>query len=496
MSLKKDRFHLSKQQKQYHEHCCVPMCSASSTYNGVLSFHAFPSDLEIRKRWLVNIRREKFVPTPHTKVCSLHFLKEQTISPKTESGKRRLQRGAVPVLFQWNNYTKPPPRVSVWERVQPVNTAEPTADDQAMECAHTPPGDDHDYPKAPEAAFLDMALDRIKELEETNEALVKQLMELKICNTFALERFIQSEASIRLYTRFPNYRQFMLFWEMIEPAVHKMVRASRAKAAERRNEEVTSVRPAHMRQALQPIEELFLFLMYLSAGYTELDLANRFNISTSTVSRIICSWTNFLYTLLGSASIWMEAEDVKAYLPDDFKEFSDTQIIADCTELKCQTPSSPVIQSEMYSTYKSHCTMKALIGIAPHGPITFISSLYEGSISDKEVFRKSGLSDLLTEDVAIMVDKGFLINDLVKCKVYCPPFLKRSSQMSAPSVLKTQKIASLRVQVERVIRRIKENKIFETVVPLSIVGSINEMFAVACLLSNYQNKDLVKRWAK
>ncbi|KAL2088078.1 hypothetical protein ACEWY4_016906 [Coilia grayii] len=146
--------------------------------------------------------------------------------------------------------------------------------------------------------------------------------------------------------------------------------------------------------------------MYPSAGFTELDLANRFLISTSTVSCIICSWTNFLYTLLGSVSIWIEAEDVKAHLPDDFKEFSDTQIIVDCTELKCQTPSSPVIQSEMYSPYKSHCTMKALIGIAPHGPITFISSLYEGSISDKEVFRKSGLIDLLTDDMAIMVDKG------------------------------------------------------------------------------------------
>ncbi|KAL2098357.1 hypothetical protein ACEWY4_007564 [Coilia grayii] len=233
-----------------------------------------------------------------------------------------------------------------------VNTPEAAGHEQAMDC--TPLPDDHDYHKAPEAAFLDMALDRIQELEEKNEALEKELKELKISCAFVLERFIQSDVNIRLYT-----------------------------------------------------------------------------------SRIICSWTNFLYTLMGSVSIWIEAEDVKAHLPDDFKEFSDTQIIVDCTELKCQTPSSPVIQSEMYSPYKSHCTMKALIGIAPHDPITFISSLYEGSISDKEVFRKSGLIDLLTDDMAIMVDKGFLINDLVKCKVYCPPFLKKSSQMSAPSVLKT-----------------------------------------------------------
>ena len=252
----------------------------------------------------------------------------------------------------------------------------------------------------------------------------------------------------------------------------------------------------YQRQALQPIDELFLFLIYLSAGLKERDLANRFNISSSTVSRIISSWTNYLYTLLGSVSIWMDTADIKANLPDDFKDFPDTQVIIDCTELKCQTPSSPLLQSEMFSTYKSHYTMKGLIGMTPHGAVTFVSSLYEGSISDKELFRRSGFADLLTEEMAVMVDKGFLIHDCVKCKVYCPPFLSKQSQMPAESVLQTQKIAQLRVHVERVIRRVKENKLFESVIPLSIAGSINQIFTVACLLSNYQNKALVSSWVK
>lgn len=89
------------------------------------------------------------------------------------------------------------------------------------------------------------------------------------------------------------------------------------------------------RQSLQPSDELFLFLMYLSVGLMEQDLANRFNIHTTTVSRIISSWTNYLYTLLGSVSIWIDAKHVKACLPDDFKDFSDTQVIVNCTELKC-----------------------------------------------------------------------------------------------------------------------------------------------------------------
>ena len=60
----------------------------------------------------------------------------------------------------------------------------------------------------------------------------------------------------------------------------------------------------------------------------------------------------------------------------------------------------------------------------------------------------------------------------------------------------TQAIARLRVHVERVIRRIKENRLFDGTITLSHAYNINEIFAVACLLSNYQNKALVKKWVK
>ena len=140
--------------------------------------------------------------------------------------------------------------------------------------------------------------------------------------------------------------------------------------------------------------------------------------------------------------------------------------------------------------------MKALVGIAPHGAVTFVSSLYGGSVSDKEIFKQSGIAALLTENMAVMVDKGFLISDCCKCKVYCPPFLSKQKQMPAYQVRETQAIARLRVHVERVIRRIKENKLFDGVILLSHAYNINQLFAVACMLSNYQNKALVKKWVK
>ena len=226
-----------------------------------------------------------------------------------------------------------------------------------------------------------------------------------------------------------------------------------------------------------------------------MDLAERFDIHRTTASRIISTWTHFLYCLLGSKRLWVPPEVVRAHLPPEFAGFSDTQVILDCTEIFCQTPSSLLLQSEVFSSYKSHTTFKAMVGMAPHGAITFVSGLYAGSMSDREIFKQSGIVKLLKPGMAIMVDKGFLVDDLVPCKVYRPAFLRNRKQMSKEDVRQTQAIARLRVHVERCIRRVKENKLFDKDIQLSICGNIEELFCVACMLVNYQNGPLVKAWA-
>lgn len=236
-------------------------------------------------------------------------------------------------------------------------------------------------------------------------------------------------------------------------------------------------------------------MCYLSLDLVQKDLANRFKIHQSTVSRIITTWANFLYEVLGAICIWQDEETIKQNMPEVFANYADTHIILDCTELYCQTPDSLVLKSELYSGYKSHSTFKGLIGIAPHGPVTFISPLYEGSISDREILKQSGLVPLLKPSMAIMVDKGFLVEDLVPCKVHIPAFLKKKTQLSGAEVRRTQSIARLRVHVERVIRRVKEHRLFSTVIPLSLTGSFNQLFAVTCLLTNYQHGPIVKAWA-
>ena len=239
-------------------------------------------------------------------------------------------------------------------------------------------------------------------------------------------------------------------------------------------------------------KQLFITLARLRRGMDEELLADLTLTSQSTISRLLATWINFLYLRLGSLPTWPSSEQVSHCLPDAFRTcYPDTFLIIDCFELRCEVPSSLPLQSQLYSTYKSHTTFKGLIGIIPSGAIAFVSELFTGSISDRELFEQSGLLKLL-ESIprgrSLMADRGFDVEDLlaplgIKLNV---PARKSGLQLTEAGVLRTQRIARVRIHVERAINRAKNFTIFDKVIPLSLAGSINQMWTVCCLLTNFQ----------
>lgn len=133
------------------EHCCVPLCTASSKFNSVLSFHSFPTDEERRKKWICNIRRKDLIITSHMRVCSRHFKREDVKEPSNPKGRRLLKKGAVPTLFQWNNYSDPAP-------LQRRKGSTPVDEDSTPVDLYK-----HENCSAPELAAVDVALDRAAE---------------------------------------------------------------------------------------------------------------------------------------------------------------------------------------------------------------------------------------------------------------------------------------------------------------------------------------------
>ena len=105
-------------------------------------------------------------------------------------------------------------------------------------------------------------------------------------------------------------------------------------------------------------------------------------------------------------------------------------------------PSSLQLNGELFSTYKNHTTLKGLVGISPGGAVTFTSELYKGSISDREIVKRSGFLNLPFDDQdCIMANKGFTIQDLLPLRVNLnlPPFLGASSTQMGVDVEKHRK---------------------------------------------------------
>uniref|UniRef100_A0A8D0D7P1 THAP domain-containing protein 1 n=1 Tax=Sander lucioperca TaxID=283035 RepID=A0A8D0D7P1_SANLU len=125
-------------------------------HNSILSFHHFPVNEEVKSVWTAKIRRENFSPTDSTRVCSVNFLPGDFVGP------RRLNKGAVPCLFAWNNFSLPAPRLNVWQ------------------CRPRPP--------TPELLPADMS--------EEEDSLQHQLETLQLQSTFGIQRIAGSDEDI------------------------------------------------------------------------------------------------------------------------------------------------------------------------------------------------------------------------------------------------------------------------------------------------------------
>ena len=114
------------------------------------------------------------------------------------------------------------------------------------------------------------------------------------------------------------------------------------------------------RRKLKPLDKFFIVLCHLRRGFSEKHLAHLYGVAQSTVSQIFVPWINYMYMYLkfGQICIWPSKEVVQATMPDDFKEkFPTKRVIIDCTEVHCEMPSSLLLNSELFSSYKNHVTL-------------------------------------------------------------------------------------------------------------------------------------------
>ena len=190
-------------------------------------------------------------------------------------------------------------------------------------------------------------------LERQNASLKRSLESVK--KPFRLEEISHDDRLVRAYTGFPSYEVLLV---LLGPVVHHL------------NYWGTKQHTLNHQKKLSPLNKLWLNL-------TERDIAFRFGVSTSTVSRYFITWICFLYSHLKEIEWCPSAEQVACTLPHAFKiKYPTTHIIIDASELFMETPTDLVLQSSTWSNYKQHNTSKYFVGVTTNGAISSILPAY------------------------------------------------------------------------------------------------------------------------
>ena len=234
----------------------------------------------------------------------------------------------------------------------------------------------------------------------------------------------------------------------------------------------------HTLRVLANEDCFFLTLIKLKRNMCNVELALLFGVSHTVVSMIFNTWVSFLYYTL------------KEYRFEDTKpRKGDVRMIVDCTEIHMTKPSQALAQQATYSTYKGANTVKVLVGILPCGMICFVSDAYGGSFSDRAIFEKSGILNVLEKGDTILSDRGFNVKDLLDehdIVLNVPTSLKGKSRLTPAERSYSQHVSTRRIHVERLIGLAKTYRILSEKLSRTKAEMASRLVYVCFMLSNFR----------
>lgn len=272
------------------------------------------------------------------------------------------------------------------------------------------------------------------------------------CSTVNASFLMGNDLKTKFYTGLPKWSLFLHVFSLLSPHVV----------------------PSRTDLTLQ--DELIVVLMKLRLNCAFQDLAFRWRVSPSTISRMFYKWINIMEERMKFLIMWPKQEILKHNMPQVFKDsFPNTIGIIDCSEIFIERPTGFQARAKTYSNYKRHNTIKFLIAVTPCGTISYVSKCWGGRVSDRYLTQQCGFLELLKPGDVILADRGFNIEDDLKfygAKLEIPAFTRGKKQLSVEEVERSKRLSRVRIHVERVIGLLKmKYKIIEGPLPLSLIKS-------------------------
>ncbi|XP_019859329.1 PREDICTED: uncharacterized protein LOC100640513 [Amphimedon queenslandica] len=418
--------------------CCAFNCTTrdcKETRDAGIKFYRIPLKEPKRSLWLNAIKRKNFEPKQHTVICSQHFVggvkSDDPLSPSY-----------VPSLFAFTSSPLKRKASHDMQRYQALKKRE-----QSKGTAISVASSESSEPMSTSANTVsiatqtDMTVAKIETQEAELQLRVNEVVDLKkaIPKGYpSIEDFVASEKLLRLYTGLNSFTVLMAVFHLVSGAI--------------------------VGNPLSKLDKFACFtmvLMKLRLNANNSDLAFRFGVSESTVSRVFSKWIKVMDVRLNFLITWPKRELIQKTMPFSFIPTYGLKVtsIIDCFELFIEKPSNLLAKSCTWSQYKHYNTAKYLISITPQGIISFISNGWGGRASDKYIVENSGYLKHITPGNFVLADRGFDVADslaLFGAILAIPAFTRGKNQLAAADVESTRRLANVRIHVERIIGSVRQ----------------------------------------
>jgi hypothetical protein len=343
---------------------------------------------------------------------------------------------------------------------------------------------DHNYALSLEyIQFLKHDYDRVKEensrfktkTENLINAYEKEIERLKLVNhdliksnikdvtsrvEFPFRLIADNEQTLKFYTGFSSKQSFKSFLDLIGPKYYE------ARLKEN-SENVQYLR----KQYIACEEQLMLILCRLRLGLMHNDLAYRFNISMTTISRIVPFWTKLLSSVLVEESHRLDKEQT----PDGLDRRRN-KIILECHEIFFE--STPQVKVVDLTGKKVYGRAKALIEVSANGFVYNVSDLFPAHISDKEIIESCKFCE--TGEGSEGLRMGYAAE-------------KKAKEKGNEKKGRIGRFTALQTHIQRILGFIKGFKILKGTFPNSVFSQaqVNTLWKICCFLINFINKPLL-----
>ncbi|XP_014349768.1 uncharacterized protein LOC106705292 [Latimeria chalumnae] len=233
---------------------------------------------------------------------------------------------------------------------------------------------------------------------------------------FSLENLKADGKQLRFYTGFSSYERFTAFLDFVmgDPALC---------AARLRGGSSEAVVAAGPQTTLSREDQLFLVLIRLRLGLLLQDLAYRFRVSESTVSRLWLSWTELIHARLMQMPIMYSPKYVDAFHPKRAVLHQGVPLVLlECTDLHFEVPSRDRSKQDPGQPCRNSYTRRAYAIAGPSGFMAFATDMAfgegaragPGAVPEAEEEEEegeeegSGTSQRLSLPVFLCVEPAFL----------------------------------------------------------------------------------------